>query len=383
MPSSPTSRRNFLAQSAVAVGVLSLAALRGQTGTPAPTPIAAGLTSKRRTAVSIDCDRFLINGEPTYKGRSFRGQKIEGLLLNSRMVQGLFDDANPETVSRWAYPDTGRWDCERNTREFLSAMPIWRAHGLLSFTINLQGGSPEGYSKAQPWINSAFGPDGSPKADYFSRLKRILDFADELGMVVIVGYFYNAQARRFTNEASAWRVIEETTAWLLDKGYTNVLVEIANETSASFPFKFLQPEGAEESIRRAQSIVRQGRRLLVGISHLGNRLPTDAVIGASDFVLIHGNGVKIPDRIREMVRLVRGSPSWKAKPILFNEDDHFDFEQPDNNFLGAISEYASWGYFDPGKNDYADGYQCPPVNWGLSSPRKQAFFSLVKEMSGA
>jgi hypothetical protein len=70
-------------------------------------------------------------------------------------------------------------------------------------------------------------------------------------------------------------------------------------------------------------------------------------------------------------------------PILFNEDDHFDFDQPWHNFMAAVSRGASWGYFDPGLSNYQDGYQCPPVNWGLSTDRKQQFFRLVKEMSGS
>jgi len=70
-------------------------------------------------------------------------------------------------------------------------------------------------------------------------------------------------------------------------------------------------------------------------------------------------------------------------PILFNEDDHFLFDQPSNNLLAAISAYASWGYFDPGKSDYSDGYQSPPVNWGINSERKKAFFSLVQEITGS
>src|SRR6266699_129119 len=140
-----------------------------------------------RTAVSIRGDAFLINGRPTYAGREYKGNKIEGLLMNSRVVQGIFDDSNPETRERWRYPDTGKWDPERNTREFIAAMPTWRAHGLLAFTINLQGGSPEGYSKGQPWRNSAIDPDGSLRADYMGRLERILSKADELGMVAVVG----------------------------------------------------------------------------------------------------------------------------------------------------------------------------------------------------
>jgi hypothetical protein len=93
----------------------------------------------RKTEVAIRGDGFLINGQPTYAGRAWRGRSVEGLLLNSRMVQGIFDDLNPETQAKWAYPDTGRWDPERDTREFLAATPEWRRHGLLAFTINLQG----------------------------------------------------------------------------------------------------------------------------------------------------------------------------------------------------------------------------------------------------
>ena len=54
--------------------------------------------SPRRTVVSIVGDEFHLNGRPAYAGRTWRGHKIQGLLLNSRMVQGIFDDRNPETV---------------------------------------------------------------------------------------------------------------------------------------------------------------------------------------------------------------------------------------------------------------------------------------------
>ena len=151
---------------------------------------------KRRTTVSIRGDAFYINGQPTYKGRQHQGAKIEGLLMNVRAVQATFDDRNPETRSRWNYPDTGKWDPERNTREFIAAMPEWRRNGLLSFTLNLQGGSPEGYSKAQPWHNSAIEADGSLRPDYMGRFERILNRADELGMAPIVGVFYFGQDQR-------------------------------------------------------------------------------------------------------------------------------------------------------------------------------------------
>jgi hypothetical protein len=121
---------------------------------------------------------------------------------------------------------------------------------------------------------------------------------------------------------------------------------------------------------------KRGRRLLVGTSFNGGRIPSEAVVAASDFVILHGNGVKDPAVIRQMVQRVRQQPGFRPKPILFNEDDHFDFDKEENNFAAALSEYAGWGYFDP------DGYQSPPVNWGLNTERKRAFFRMLREVTG-
>lgn len=338
----------------------------------------------RKTEVSIVGNEFHINGKPTYADRAWSGQKIQGLLMNSRMVQGIFDDRNPETVARWAYPDTGKWDPDRNTREFLAAMPEWRRHGLLAFTINLQGGSPQGYSKGQPWHTSAIEADGSLRSDYMSRLEQILDNADDLGMVVILGYFYFGQDQWVRDEAAVIRAVDNSTRWLLDRGYRNVMVEINNECDVkSYDHAILKPDRIHELIERVKGIQRDERRCLVGTSYGGGSIPKENVIRTSDFLLMHGNGVSNPDRISEMIQLARKVPGYSPKPILFNEDDHFDFEKPKNNFVSAIGEYASWGYFDPGKSDYADGYQCPPVNWSINTDRKLAFFKLLKEITGS
>lgn len=337
----------------------------------------------RRTEVSIQGDMFFINGQPTYAGRTWQGRRIEGLLLNSRMVQGIFDDLNPQTVHRWAYPDTGRWDPQRNTREFLDAMPTWRAHGLLGFTINLQGGSPEGYSQEQPWHNSALTEDGNLRDDYMTRLERILDRADELGMVAIVGIFYFGQDHRLRDEAAVIRGLDSALDWLLDRDYRNVIIEVNNECNIRYSHPILQPPRVHELITRARTRTRASRRVLIGTSYGGNTVPLENVVRVSDFLLLHGNGVADPARITEMVRQTRTVPGYRPIPILFNEDDHFDFDKPTNNMLAAISEYCSWGYFDPGRNDYCDGYQSPPVNWGLNTPRKRAFFEKVREITGA
>ncbi len=341
------------------------------------------LAAAGKTIVSIDGNRFFINARPTYAGRSYKGMKIEGLLMNSRMVQGIYDDRNPETQHLWKYPDTGKWDAERNTSEFIAAMPEWRQHGLLALTINLQGGSPQGYSKSQPWHNSAIEADGSLRANYLQRLERIINRADQLGMVVILGYFYFGQDQRLQDEAAIKRAVVGATNWLQDKGWRNVLVEVNNECDVkAYDHDILKPARVHELINLVNEIAGRKRRFLVGTSYGGNSIPTTNVVKASDFLLLHGNGVKDPNRIAEMVAITRRDPAYRPMPILFNEDDHFDFEQPVNNMLRAVGAYASWGYFDPGASDYEDGYQCPPVNWGINTERKRAFFNLLKQVTG-
>jgi hypothetical protein len=340
----------------------------------------------RRTEVSIRGDMFFINGRPTYEGREYDGLKIEGLLMNSRMVQGIFDDLNPETAGAWAYPDTGEWDPERNTGEFVAAMPAWREHGMLSFTLNLQGGMPgEEYpGPRQPWHNSALRSDGSLREDYMSRLERILDRADELGMVPILGIYYFGQDERIEDEAAVIRGVENTVHWVLARGYRNVLIEINNECDIRYDHAILQPERVHELIELAKAITRDGRRLYVSTSYGGATVPRENVVRAADYLLLHGNGVNDPNRIGEMVRQTRRVPGYRPMPILFNEDDHYDFEKPINNYLAALGEYASWGYFDYRRRGepFEAGYQAVPADWTISHPRKQAFFELTRSITG-
>lgn len=337
----------------------------------------------KRTQTSITGEAFHLNGQPTYAGRRYRGAKIEGLLLNTRMVQGIFDDRNPQTRSKWAYPDTKQWDPQRNTREFLAAMPEWKRHGVLSFTINLQGGSPEGYSKQQPWDSGGIAEDGSLRKDYLARLKQILDRADSLGMVPILGIFYFGQDQRLRDEAAIRRALGETVQWLLRGGYENVLLEVNNECNiAAYDHAILKAPRIHELIEMAQGITHKKRRLLVGTSYGGGFVPLENVARVSDFLLIHGNGVKDPARIEQMALETRKVPGYKGQPILFNEDDHFDFDKPMNNMWAALKNYCSWGYFDPGASDYSEGYQCPPVRWDINTPRKKAFFSFAKVVTG-
>jgi hypothetical protein len=392
--------------------------------------------------VTIRGDAFLINGRPTYAGRTFNGKRIEGLLMNVRVVQGIFDDLNPETASRWVYPDTKRWDPDRNTSEFTVAMAEWKRHGVLAFTINLQGGSPgfaggRGRGAAQagaaavpdaagrglpadapqgergagnptqpggrgaggrgptgPQLeNSAIDPDGNLRPAYMARLQQILDKADELGMVAIVGYFYFGQDQRLKDEAAVQRAVLNATNWILDQGYRNVLVEVNNECNIAYDHDILKPPRVTELIALVQKQTRNGRRLLVSTSFGGTTSGgqrdhpdtpiTSAVVKQSDFVLVHGNGPNDPALIQRCIAATRGLPGYRTMPVVVNEDPNFSFSEPNNHLLASVNEYVSWGYYEQGQNNYQDGFQSPPVNWTVNTENKKQFFELVKKVTGA
>jgi hypothetical protein len=169
-----------------------------------------------QTTVSIKGNEFHINGKPTYDGRYWQGNKIQGLLINSRMVQGVFDDLNKNSRDTFAYADTKKWDAKRNNKEFVAAMPLWKSYGLNSFTLNMQGGSPYGYGNFD-FYNPGFYPDGSLIPAYMKRLDNILKKADQLQMVVILGLFYFGQDQRLTDEAAIINATKNTVNWLFKK----------------------------------------------------------------------------------------------------------------------------------------------------------------------
>ena len=364
--------------------ILSLGMISCSTEHQQSTAVVEEPSSARNTRVEIRGEQFFINGHPTYRGRRWKGHLIEGLLFNSRMVQGIFDDENPETRDRFKYPDTNEWDPNRNTDEFVAAMQSWRDHGLLGFTLNLQGGSPMGYGNKN-WVNTAFDAEGNLKPAFIARLRKILDKADDLGMVVILGYFYFGQDQYLNGDEAVISATRNATKWLLEEGYTNVVIEVANECdNGKYDLEIIKRDRVHELINLIKGTEKDGRRLLVSVSYNGGRVPSENVVEVADFILIHGNGVKDPRRITEMVEQTRGMASYQPMPIVFNEDDHYEFERDTSNLTAAVMSYASWGYFDFRRDEepFEEGYQSVPVDWRINSPRKRSFFNKVKEITG-
>jgi hypothetical protein len=343
-----------------------------------------------RTTISITGTRFTINGTSTYDGTTWRGHPISGLLFNSRMVQAIFDDENPKTRELWAYPDTGEWDPDRNTRKFCAAMPEYKRHGLLAVTVGMQGGGPVFTSDVYDhYVNSAFTPDGSFKQPYLDRLLKVLDAADRLGMVVIVNYFYHQQARWFANGSVLPTVTRNVTDWLLETGYENIIVDVANEARESWGHPLVVPGRVHELIELVKGRKLNGRRLLASTSSSGGwEIPHGKWLEVEDVSLPHGNGCS-PQALKMKIEAIREEDEYirRPRPIVVNEDSTFV-----ENLEAAIEVGASWGFYCQGfgsaykdlqdwtihgrEREYKElsGFQTVPVNWSINTPDKKRFF---------
>jgi len=303
-----------------------------------------------KTAISIDRVSFRINGELTYKDHK---PESHGRLMNVRMVNSVFDDENPKTR-----PDG--FDPKANADSFIKSMDQYKSKGILAFTINLQGGFP-GYEGA---INSAFKPDGGLKDEYMARVSHVIESADEREMVIILGLFYQRQDQILENENAVRRATVNAVKWVQEKGYKNVMIEIANEyPHGGFDHKIIKdPYGEAELIGIVHSTV---PGLLVSTSGIGDGLFHPKLCEVADFILIHGNGCN-PDEYDSKVNALKKY----GKPIVFNEDwcfsdDPRGISDAVQKVTSAFKAGASWGIMNERRNQHY------PFIFGIGSPDEE------------
>jgi CubicO group peptidase (beta-lactamase class C family) len=249
---------------------------------------------ERRTKVAVKKNQWLLNGHVAYAGT-----KAAGLLMNVRMVNAVFEDSRRSD-----------FDPDLNTERFLKSIPDYVAHGVRAFTFSLQGGMP-GYEGA---INSAFDAEGNLRSSYLRRVRRVIEACDRHGAVVILGCFYQRQDQVLKDEAAVCAGIVQAAQWIKGCGFTNVVLEVANEFGhGGFDHAVLRTAAGQ--VKLIELARKTNPDLLVSTSGLGDgRLPAD-VARAADCLLIHLNGTKledIPARIRALSKF--------GKPIVCNED---------------------------------------------------------------
>lgn len=313
-----------------------------------------------KTKMEIVEDKFYINGKLTYS--EIADCPYQGLLMNARFIQGIYDDKNG--LER--YQRFGRtFEPESNTDQMIASLQEWYDTGLRAFTVGLQGGGPCFSLPLDSIDNNPYGKDGKEvDSAYLKRLAKVIDAADEIGMVVIVSLFYGMQSRYLEDDDAVERATHMICRWLGERGDQNVIIEIANEhnTGAYECHKVLHQENG---ILRLMEIAKQeSGGMPVSCSGTGGYF-SERIAQASDVILIHGNEVTR----NQFYNIIRKAKEIKpARPIVTNEDSQA-LSQMGVTFKTGVS----WGYY----NNMTK--QEPPVDWGITKGEDRFFALRLKE----
>ena len=200
-----------------------------------------------------------MDGKLTYSDFPDAKPEALGRLMNSRMVQATFEDENPETAKLFVYADGSPLDLNRQTNEFIAALPEYRRYGVIACTVNFQGGYPQYHVHLrrdqilQNWDNNAFAPEGRLKWSYAERMARVIAAADEARMAIIVGYFYFGQNHKLKDDNAVRRAVTEATEFLVSLKRENIMIEINNECEIGYVHSLLQPHGVHQMIELARA----------------------------------------------------------------------------------------------------------------------------------
>jgi hypothetical protein len=289
----------------------------------------------------------------TYAEPGYRG-KAHGKLMTLRLAQGIFDD-------EWLTEQP--FDPDANTNNLIAALDVYKAHGVLAFSISLQGGNP-GYDpkvngisrgnaarlgKGEGLLVSAFRADGSLKPAWLARLERVIRAADQRGMVVNLIYFYQGQDEIFDSDQAVVNAARNITRWIVEKNFRNLIIDIANEWDLKGE-TWDQASFIPENITGLVDVVREqfnGADYLVpiGASTGGRMTYPESLARLCDVVLVHGNGRTPAEKLERL----REFEDYK-RAVLMTEDDngrettHEALERELASADDMFDRGAGWGY---------------------------------------
>ena len=118
---------------------------------------------------------------------------------------------------------------ESSTQQLIDNLDVFKSYGINTVSVYFMGsrfGDVKGYL-----------PDSSLDPVFTARMSKIIEAADNKGMIVLVGclYWSNSKARKDLlnwTEDDAAKAIENTIKWLTENNYQNVFVDPDNEGMA-------------------------------------------------------------------------------------------------------------------------------------------------------
>ena len=303
--------------------------------------------------IVIQCGMFYVNGAITNPGR-----KSQGLLMNSRMIQAVFDTTvctntyaypSAATINGVTYP-AGKWNATRNTAEFIRNLPAMYANGLgiNGFTVGLQGGSPCFASSVSctDFNPSAFDSAGNFLPAYQSRLKDIITAAKGLQMIPMISLFYNKQVTKvfISNKINGViAAVNNVISWVISNGFrSDVIIEIQNECD------YAPTSGYGLECNNLHTLLATVRAagILAGNSvsncNAGGPYTDDSIIRNSDVLMLHANSCLDMTQYQTMFNRAKTQfpDAYKNQPVVFTEGY---FSGSDASTLATSTQPAATG----------------------------------------
>ena len=176
-------------------------------------------------------------------------------------------------------------------------------------------------------------------------MQRVIEACDQHGAVVILSCYYQRQDQVVKHDTAVRAGVVNAANWIKDSGFTNVVLEVANEFAHSgFDHEILKTAAGEAELIALAKKTMPG--LLVSTSGLGDGHLPDAVARAGDFLLVHFNNTRsedIPGRIAALKQ--------HGKPVVCNEDDKVGAAGATAAEL-CVANGASWGLMLVDRNQH-------------------------------
>lgn len=256
-------------------------------------------------------DRFYARTGPgstwtrTYDSGRFRG-KVRGSLALLRLTQALFDD-------EWL--QERQFDPDANTDRLIAQLDLYKRYGVGGIVISLQGSDP-GYAsdvngvargasadlgKKSGALVSAYRADGTLKPAWLARLDRLLQAANQRGLVVCLVLFQQDQDEALASPDAIVRAARLVTRHLIERDARNVILDIADawdEPEGRWDHRLFIPRYIEHLIRAVREEFQEAEfSLPIGASSGAAMAYPISLARLCDVVLLQGNGRSAADKL--------------------------------------------------------------------------------------
>ena len=335
--------------------------------------------------IKIINGKFYIDDTITNSGNLFS----EGRLIGVYTDICAFFDENINII-----------DIERNKKDFIENLYIWRKSGVNLITVGLQSPNPfdEYYKKVREqdkskdisFKSSAIKSDGSLDYIFLENTLEIIKAADNLGFAVLVNILSSSSEDMFDDEFALINGIFNAVDWIVEAGGKNYNI-LVNITDISHTFYKSSVLNGDRIIKLFKSIRKKtGEDIILGAgiktyTNISEK-NIEEYISLSDFIPIYANYTKSNHNTKKMLEniffLKNKTISLKTPIIMVKGDDLSEKYNSygKNNLIEALENNISWCYYDK------YGFVIPAnksINWDInSSPKKKKFAETIRKIAG-